>query len=259
MFGWVAAVAQAIWDGIQAVADAVVVALTFAFKALKLFGTAVWDAGKFVYKDVLKPIGMFVDRVYKHVRDFIQKVYAPIHGWLTRISKALRLVYTHYVRPILNLIDGTRKILELLALLHVQWAAKLDAELAALERKLSAPILQAIQVINAIDSRIEGYILTADHLFQRVTFLRTLKRDVNAVANIQWNASIKAMSAGHETWLTGAAGLEAVDTHVQSFGQVLEGNELGSGVNVSDIAKTFDAALTTGTFDDGANDAAAAA
>lgn len=252
MFAFLGALVGWIVDGFKIAESAIVAFLVGAYNVLKVFAGAIWDGAKFFYTDILKPIGVWLDKAYDRLKTFYEKVIAPVQKWLQRITTQLRKIYNTYVQPVLSTIDGLRKTLELLKLLHVQWAAQLDAELAALEAKIAKPLLWAIQVINTIDSTISKYILTVDNLFQRVTHLKTIQRDVDAVRNIQWNRALSGFNSRQRTPDTPFPPLAAASDHLATFDAVLLDDGSGSGLNIADAEAAFDA-----MFSDEATQAAA--
>lgn len=236
LFGWVQ-------DGLQAAWDAIVVALQVAYALLKAGVGAIWDAAKWTYSNILKPIGQFVHDAYDRLKALYTSILKPILDWSKRITDALRRVYNTFIKPILSVIDSARKILQLLELLHVAWAKALDDALANLEHKITAPLLVAIQVINAIDSRIESYILTADNLFRRATLLGSIGRNLNSIANMQWNRALSTLDARGVEGPTGKDDLAPVDDHVQTLDDLLAGNYDAINVDVDSIVQALDDAL----------------
>jgi hypothetical protein len=84
--------------------------------------------------------------------------------------------YKLYVRPWLDLIDVTRKLLRVLAVLHVPFARELDARLGRLQQWIERPFRILLAQINAI-TNIINRIVTLDGLLQRLTLIRSLARD----------------------------------------------------------------------------------
>lgn len=225
----------------QVVSDAILTALVFAYHFLRAFAGDIWTAAKFSYQNILKPIGVWLDRVYQRAVALYAKFVQPVINWLDRVTATLRRIYMTVLAPILSTIDGLQRVLKLLELLHVAWAQQLDDELTALERKLSLPLQLAIQFINSITNRIESYVLTAENLFQRVTHLNTLRRDIGAVQNIGWNALMRnvapRLSGWHQTPAK-LAPLSDADAHLDSL---VNGNGEAVGVDVSAALQEFDA------------------
>lgn len=240
MWPFVIALVGWIWDGIQAAADYVVIALQYAYFALKAGLGAVWDAARFIYSDILKPIGEFLNDAYQRLKTLYDKLLKPVLDWATRLTKALRLVYTTFVQPILSALDGARKVLQLLELLHVAWAKQLDDALANLEHKIAAPLLLAIQVVNAIDSRIESYILTADNLFRRATLIGSIQRNLNSIANMQWNRGLSTLTPDMRHQWNGANLLADADEHVALLESALSDDDVGPGIDIPGAVQLLD-------------------
>lgn len=233
MFGWILGALGFLWNGIQAGFDAIVAALEWSVGALKSGLLAAWQAVKFTWSDVLKPIGRWLDDAYQRLRDAYTDVIKPGLDWLQRVTNALKSVYNTFLRPILSTIEQVRRILKLLELLHLQFAAQLDADLAKLEQKLSLPLQLVIGEFNKLTNRIEGFVLTADNLFVRGTQLASIGRDIQSISNISWNHMIDGI--GTKTPVRGGAPLQPATG--------------------ADLTATFEAAAA----DDGDSDAALAA
>ncbi|MBZ5560170.1 MAG: hypothetical protein LAO77_23175 [Acidobacteriia bacterium] len=190
MFAFITTLVSWIWNGIQATADFMVTVLTVAYHVLRVAGTAVWDAAKWTWGTIIRPVGVFLEAAYTRLKTLYASIVAPVLDWTQRIVTTLKKLYATYVQPLMDAVDGVRRMLELLQLLHVQLAKQIDDALATLERKISAPLLLAIQTINVIDNRLESYVLTVDNLFQRATHLNSIRRDLNPILNFQWNRTM---------------------------------------------------------------------
>lgn len=218
MFALIGAVVGWVVSAFQAVTDVIVYGLVAAAHFLFAFGIIIWDGVKFTYANILKPIGLFVDKIYQRAIALYNKYVEPVVKWLDRVTATLRRIYMTVLAPILSTIDGVQRVLKLLELLHVAWAQQLDDELAALERKLSLPLQLAIRFINSITNRIEAYVLTAENLFQRVTHLNTLRRDLGAVQNIQWNSLLRTVAPRRAARVVGPPAPETAEAFVETFG-----------------------------------------
>jgi phage-related protein len=234
------AVIGVVWDAIQTVADYAILALTYAWQFLKAFAGDIWTAAKYVYTDILKPVGEFLHRAYDRLKAIYDKVVAPIERWARRITNAVRGVYNAYFRPILSAIDGVRRVLELLTLLHVQWASQLDKALADLEQKISAPVQEVIGVINHWVNRIESFVLTADNLFRRATLIGSIQRDLNSITNLSWNRSLRSVQHKYTVDDVKEEALMGADEFVQFFDAVADEDEEGTGVDFSAARDVFE-------------------
>jgi hypothetical protein len=231
--GWV-------WEGLKAVGTGISIALGPVVRLISRGLGSVWNAARFSWAHILKPAGQWLDRMYQRAKALYENIYPKVHEWLGRITKALRLVYDAYFRPILDTIDHVRRVLHLLALLHVDFAAKLDRELALLEQKIALPILKAIEVINAIDSRIDAYVLTVDNLFKRVTLLGSVARDVGAIANIQFRSMLRNVPKRVDTGKPQHAVLKTPAEHEERLSKILDDEAGSEDVDVAAGVALFD-------------------
>ncbi len=243
MFGWILGFFGFIWNGIQAGFDAIVAALEWSVGALKGGLLAAWRAVRFAWDDVLKPVGRWLDDAYQRLRQAYTDVIKPGLDWLQRVTDALRRVYATFLQPILSTIEQVRRILKLLELLHVQFAAQLDAALGKLEQKLSLPLQLVISEFNKLTSRVEGYVLTADNLFVRVTQLQSIGRDIQAIRNISWNYVIKGIPPEKKKKPDALPALTPAAAHVDTFDQSLTDDTIGDGIDMAGAVALFDDSL----------------
>jgi hypothetical protein len=188
-------VAQAIWAGVQAAGEVTLYILTVAFNALKgwvghLFDGLVelgkdtitgfiksWEFLRATYDTVFRrgweKFWYWVDRAHKWLDDF----FTPIFKYLRFVRDEILSLYTKFVRPVLDVIDTTRKVLSVLSSLGFEWAKALDRKLLELEQKIDAPFRFALRKINEVINIIDR-VVTADGLFQRLAMVRSLQRDV---------------------------------------------------------------------------------
>jgi hypothetical protein len=244
MFGFLASLVSWIWDGFQAVSDAVVAGLVAAYHFLSAFAGAIWDAAKFSYQNILKPVGIWLDKMYQRAVLLYDQYVQPVIKWLDRVTAVIRKVYFTVLAPILSVIDGVKRMLALLALLHIQLAQKLEDELTALERKLSLPLQAAIQFLNGIINRVESYVLTAENLFQRVTHLGTLRRDLTAVQNIQWGSLLRNVPRALSAPAPARAPLAPIADADAILQNVVDGDGALVGIDVSAASQEFETWLS---------------
>jgi hypothetical protein len=95
-------------------------------------------------------------------------------------------IYRRYFRPLLLFLDQFRVITRVLAIFNRNLAAKLDARLYGLERKLMWPITEALKRINAHTSYIRA-LITASGYLDRILVLETLRRDALLVWEVLTN------------------------------------------------------------------------
>lgn len=135
-----------------------------------------WDFTRKLYDDVLKPAWSKFWRWFDKARLWLDRTFGPVLAWLKQLRDGLLLFYKTFIRPWLDLIDITRKGLRVLGSLGVEWARALDARLARVEELIEKPFRLVLAKINEVIG-IVNRVVTADGLFQRVAFIKSLGRD----------------------------------------------------------------------------------
>lgn len=184
MFNWLASGFGVLSSVLRNFGNGAVIVLQFLWHHLRDFAGASWRTIRAIWTRVLRPLVDHVHQLYQALRAHILRFLAPIHTWLSRVSKALRAIYLHYVKPIFDIIDRARRILDLLRLLHVAWAARLEEWLARFEQKVAGPVTDVFTLVNDLDGRIDQFILDAAHLFRQSTFLNSILRDVGLITSL---------------------------------------------------------------------------
>lgn len=211
----------ALWNGVKG-----------AFELARVGFGKVWDFFKPVYLDVLKPAWLKFWKWFDTARAWLDKTFGPVLRWLIKLRQQLLDFWKTYVRPWLDLIDVTRKLLRTLAALGLDWAKALDRELGALEEKITAPFLFLLGKLNDIIN-VVNTVVTADGLFQRVALIRSLARDYQYA----WNALTLPYLHNQEppkdsdtSALDNPKSITTVAADVRSY-LVDEGGELAPAVN----------------------------
>ena len=198
-WGFVVIAAQAIWTGVQVVAQATLTVLAWSVKALWAFATTIYnalkvtgrallDAGKWTldflektYDRVLKPAWQHFWKWFDRAKKWLQDVLRPVFAILNRIKGEILEFYNSYVRPILDAIGIARRVLRVFESFGWDWAGALDRRLADLEERIDKPFRLVLAKVNEVIG-IVNRIVTLDGLLQRVTLLRSIERDVRAVS-----------------------------------------------------------------------------
>lgn len=182
-------IGAAVETALTAVVSALAATLSWVLGALKTFIGAtgsvfskVWDGLKVVWNDVLKPVINWVDTELGKLKTWLSDTFGPVFKFLKTVRDELIGVYKRFLAPILNLIDLVHGLDQLLQVFHINLLKGLDATLESLEQRLEEPILWLNQQINKV-LNVLTTIITADGLFQRITLLKSLARDVS----LQWN------------------------------------------------------------------------
>lgn len=239
-FGFLLGLASIIFRGLEVAGKVALTILQWSVKALWLFATATanglkalglllrdglwkaWDFLRATYDHVLKPVWSKFWRWFDKFRRWLDDTFGPVLHWLRRLRDTLIRFWATYVRPILDIIDATRRVLRVLSSLGLHWAAALDAKLASLEEKIEAPFRALLQKVNEIIN-IVNRVVTLDGLVQRVALIRSLVRDYQFAWNVIKNAYDRPLTSADRQALkdknapaTPAAIDEAAVTYIQT-------------------------------------------
>jgi hypothetical protein len=193
--GWLGTAAAAVATYLATVVQWIVIHLAIFIKATGAVFAKAWDGLKIVYQDVLKPAVQWFDAHIKRLYAWLRQTFQPVFDFLNRVRGELLDLYRKYVRPVLDIIDYTRAGLRLLGDLGIDWARALDRRLGEVESVISENFRRVLSYINeAID--VLNSIVTADRLFQRLPFLRSLDRDAVYWFRIWW---VRQVDPSHQS------------------------------------------------------------
>jgi len=204
---FIVSLAGLVFKGLQVGVKIALTALQWSVKALWAFAVAVqnvavgvgkavvtgfkkaWDFMRLTYDHVLKPAWQKFWKFVDWAHDTLKRIFGPVLSFLERVRKWVLEFYDAYVRPILDIIGFARRVLRVLATLGIDWAKALDRKLADLEAKIQAPFQFVIGKLNEITNFINR-IVDANGLFQRLTLIRSLERDMRYVgrAIVNWRS-----------------------------------------------------------------------
>jgi hypothetical protein len=184
----------AIWDGIQAAGEVTLHVLQWIVAHLSILVARlvnglkwvgrnllnglhkVWTFARLTYDKVLKPAWEKFWRWFDRFRQWLDHTFGPVLKFLHRLTDSLMRFWKDYVRPWLDLIDVTRRVLRVLGSLGLRWARELDARLGAIEEAIERPFRMLLQKLNDVIN-IVNRVVTLDGLLQRVALIRSLERD----------------------------------------------------------------------------------
>jgi hypothetical protein len=215
-FGWILTLVEALWTGVEVAGKVALVVLqysvTIVWRAVTLLGKGAaelaqyawkgakvaWSLFRDTYEHVLKPAWQFFWKWVDRVEQWLQRTFGPVLTWLRRVRAWVLQFYAAYVRPILDLLDISRRALHVLGSLGLEWARRLDARLGAIEDWIDRRFQSVLGAINEIIN-VVNRVVTADGLFQRLAFVKTLARDVKHAANqFGWGLSSSISAADRE-------------------------------------------------------------
>jgi hypothetical protein len=152
--------------------------------------------------DIIKSVVGWVAKVFKTLWDsFFKKIFVSLfnalrklHGWLEAhlgpiikwIQHArayLDRLFRLYVKPILNMLQHVRQFLGVLRLLHIKWAAALDAKLGKVEADIAGLFLAVRGILTgAID--ILNCLADPLNLFRRPTAVLSIRRIIPSLVRV---------------------------------------------------------------------------
>lgn len=252
-WGFLVAVVQAIWTGVQAVGQVTLAALSWSVTHLWAFATKIYDAARAVGGALWKGLREswdFLERTYEHVlkpawqkfwkfidaaKKWLDKHVGPILRYLEKIRRRLLEWYDRFIRPILDTIGLARRVLQMLARLGVDWARKLDAKLAWLEERISSAFYLVLGRLNEVIDLVDR-VVTADGLFQRLAFIRTLQRDTRYVMNVWANAFHRPATSAELEKAKAKPEVLKLETHILEERQAVRSYDGRIGAKVEEHA-----------------------
>jgi hypothetical protein len=232
----IVSIVEALWKGVEVAGRVALAVLQYsvhwAWRAIVLLGKGAaeiagyawtglrktWSALKYAVlhpKAAWEKLWHWVDRAEQWLKDTV----GPVLDWLQQLARKLRTFYRDYVQPWLDILDVTRRALRVLAALGVDWARTLDAKLGAIEDAIASRYLQIVGYLNDVIN-IVNRVMTADGLFQRLAFVRTLVRDYQLAWNALLNGWHKPLTTTESAALTKRAEgkpLDEVRRDLQSY------------------------------------------
>lgn len=204
-------VAGAIWKGLEVAGRITLEALKWsvlqlwsfarlAYNGMLAVGKEVlraarkaWDFLQATYQHVVKPLWDNFWKWFQRAKQWLESVFAPVFNFLQFIRQWILDFYAKWVRPILDVLGIAQRVLRVLEALGLEWARKLDAQLAELQRRIDQPFQIALAKINEIVN-IVNRIVTLDGLIQRVALVRSIERDIREVRRAFHNWASKPMT-----------------------------------------------------------------
>lgn len=214
-WGFIILVGQLIWKGLEVagrvtleVLKWMVVNLSLVVtklgNGLKVVGQSIilglqktWKFFELTYEKVLKPAWGKFWSWFDKFRRWLDRTIGPVLRWLRRLRDNLLAFWRTYVRPWLDLIDATRRVLRVLNSLGLRWAGALDRRLGEIEEAIERPFRLLLEKLNEVIN-VVNRIITADGLFQRLTLLRTLARDYGEIGKAIYERFARPLTSEEE-------------------------------------------------------------
>jgi hypothetical protein len=211
---WAAIVAIAgwVWRGLEVAGRVTLSALSWSVNVLWAFARTAynaavaagkglvtgfrksWDFLQATYTHVLKPAWQHFWKWIDTAKRWLEQLFGPVLRFLRTIRDEILKFYDKWIRPILDTIDIARKALRVLQALGVDWARKLDAELAKFQQAIERPFRELLAKVNEIVNLVNR-VVTLDGLFQRLALIRSIERDIGYVVNTWHNSQSVPLTA----------------------------------------------------------------
>lgn len=219
----IVSIVEAIWKGVEVAGRVTLAVLQYSVNLLWGFARNIaqaagevagyvwkglkdtWELLRGTYENVLKPAWRFFWNWVDRVEQWLSRTFGPLLRYLRRVRDWVLALYANVVRPVLDIIDVTRRGLRVLGALGLEWARALDRRLADLEEAIERPFRLVLEKLNEVIDVIDR-VITLDGLVQRRAFIATLARDVKyAVNQLGWGLH-NPLSAADRDALAGTLG-----------------------------------------------------
>lgn len=142
--------------------------------------TSVANFLKRLWDGFFKSIFTKVWNAVRAAQAWLEEKLAPIIRFLKKLRQLEEIYFNRYIRPMLLLIQHVRQYLQILSLLHVQFAAKLDAYLAQLQAKLVQSFATVMGAINTLIN-ITNALADPTYLLRKPLLLISIRRQIPAL------------------------------------------------------------------------------
>jgi hypothetical protein len=171
----------------------------------------VWRSLEGFWKNVIRKELLALHDQFIRLRNWLRYIFKPLIDFLDKVRDKIKEIWDKHFKPILDAIDTARRVLAILAKLHIPFAAQLEGYLAKTEQWIIDRYNQLNADLNKVRDTING-ILTLDGFLQRFLLLRSIERDVFYV----WRALVNS----------GTRSLTGAEQHkLQKFGATLSTQE----------------------------------
>jgi len=147
----------------------------FGIAVAGVFGRTYTFLSRF-WQSTLRPFVTWAWRSIDRLAGWLHRTLGPVLAFLEKVRAEILSFYDKWFRPIFDTIDAIRVTLRALSLFRLEFARKLDEQLAALEDRLLLPIRETMLRLNQAMDWLNR-IIDLDGLLQRKTFIETMWRD----------------------------------------------------------------------------------
>ena len=165
----------------------VIVIAQALYQIVIAIGNFFWSIAKSVagffdrlWNGFFKGIFQSVWNAVKAASAWLEAHLRPIIDFLKKLRKLYQILYNTYIRPILLLIQHVRQYLQILSLLHISIAQKLDAYLAQLQAKIVQSFATIVATLNAAIDVLNA-LADPSYLIRKPALLLSIRRQLPAL------------------------------------------------------------------------------
>jgi hypothetical protein len=157
---------------------------------------------KSLWENFFKSIFLKVWNAIRAAQQWLEAKLRPLIDFLKRLRKLYQIYFNTYIRPILLMIQHVRQYLQILSLLGVSLARKLDAYLAQLQGKIVQAFATVTATLNAAVDLLNA-LADPSYLIRKPALLLSIRRQLPALIHAitgrppgYWFPSPKGASGG---------------------------------------------------------------
>jgi hypothetical protein len=170
----------------------------WAFAVFRLLSTGVLSALRYLW-GLITRLGWYLARIaaalqklghsnliqtlirwYQWFIKWVLRIQRAIFGPIERLRQLILQIYNIYFRPIIQMLDALRRIVQIIAIFNRRLAAQLDQAILRLEALVLAPVTVALTRLNALSSYFTA-VVTRLGLFDRTTLISSIWRDASII------------------------------------------------------------------------------
>jgi hypothetical protein len=169
---WASQGFQMAGEFIQSVSDYA----TMMASTVKNFLDIIW---KGFFLSMLQKLWTLFDKLHA----WLEARLGPILSFLLKVRTYIDRIFNIYVKPFLDLLQHIRQVLAVLRLLHIKWAAALDAKIAAIETTVASYFLLAKSILNGLID-ITNAVIDPLRLFTKPILVISIRRTIHAMIRL---------------------------------------------------------------------------
>jgi hypothetical protein len=188
LIAWVWAGLVALWVYTQSLLQWLYAFVVRAFGSVLTFFKWIWNT-------VVKQALVKVITIVQNVRAWLSRLLAPVLKYIRLIRQWYDWFFNTYAKPLLILIQKLRQVLGVFRLLGFKWAARLDADLAVIQNKITSVFITLRQHLNVVASWV-GLIVDPGGILRRNPLFAALTKSGAELKNVVDTATVHTQTQG---------------------------------------------------------------